>query len=65
MSYLLTNPNERDKCFLKIVFLQKNKKIICKARMSCGLISCPSHAGKDDSPLALQPEGLILEKILI
>jgi hypothetical protein len=33
--------------------------------MSCRLFSCPSHAGKDDSPLALQPEGLILEKILI
>jgi len=28
---LSTNPEERDKCLSQIIFLQKNKKIICKA----------------------------------
>jgi len=28
---LITDPDERDKCLSQIIFLQKNKKTICKA----------------------------------
>ena len=30
-SFNTSNPDERDKCLSQIIFLQKNKKIICKA----------------------------------
>ncbi len=46
-----TNPGKRDKCLSQIIFLQKNKEIICKAKWndllcddsfnhSCSSLSC-------------------------
>jgi hypothetical protein len=37
--FTVPNPNERDKCLSQIVFLQKNKKTICKALMPLPKIS--------------------------
>jgi hypothetical protein len=49
---LRANPDERDKCLSQIIFLQKNKKIICKALIGNESVRWPSPMGirKETSP---------------